>query len=67
MSTTPLPMKLPRRATAGGATRTPLAASAASSMLPNLVGTLSKKANSPARTGALSARRKESSTAFLIH
>ena len=42
-------MKLPRRATAGGTTRTPVARMSASSRCANLVPTLSKKPRSPAR------------------
>ena len=38
---TPLAIKLPRRATAGGTTRTPVAFISASLMPANLVGTLS--------------------------
>ena len=41
ISTTFLAMNAPRRATAGGTTRTPAAANAASSKRANLVGTLS--------------------------
>ena len=60
-------MKLPRRATAGGTTRTPVARSASSLMPLNLVGTLSKKVMSPAPIWRLSFRRNDSSTAFLTH
>ena len=37
----PLAMKLPRRATAGGTTRTPVAAISSGDRCENLVGTLS--------------------------
>src|SRR6478736_6167257 len=63
----PLAMKLPRRATAGGTTRTPVAAISSADRCENLVCTLSKKASSPAFMITLSFRRKDSSTAFLIH
>ena len=57
----------PRRATAGGTTRTPLARNAASLSAENLGSTLSKKASSPACMKRFSLRRKLSSTAFLTH
>src|SRR6476661_6075702 len=60
-------MKLPRRATAGGTTRTPVAAISSGDRCANLVCTLSKKASSPDFISALSFRRNDSSTAFLIH
>ena len=60
-------MNDPRRATAGGTTRTPVALMAWASRLPNLVGTLSKKFSEPDAMSSLSARRNDSNTAFLIH
>src|SRR6218665_1747500 len=57
----------PRRATAGGTTRTPVARSSASLMPVYLVATLSKKARSPDCMTWLSFRRNDSSTAFLTH
>src|SRR4051812_38583395 len=63
----PFATKLPWRATAGGTTRTPVAAICSGDRCENLVCTLSKKASSPAFVITLSFRRKDSSTAFLIH
>src|SRR5262245_28254949 len=64
MSTTFFATYAPRRAMAGGTTRKP---PAAKSKFSNFAGTLSKYRVAPPCITRLSSRRKESSTAFLIH